>query len=52
MPIVIKIENLEKTYKQVQAVNRVNLSIDKGDIFGLPGPNSAGKTTLLKRNDK
>ena len=34
--------------KEVTAVDRVNLAIEKGELFGLLGPNGAGKTTLIK----
>jgi len=32
----------------IKAVDRVNIKIEKGEIFGLLGPNGAGKTTLIK----
>lgn len=40
--------NLTKRYQQRTVVNRVNLEIDKGQIFGLLGPNAAGKTTVIR----
>lgn len=43
----IEINVLTKQYGELAAVDRVNLSIAKGEIFGLLGPNGAGKTTLL-----
>ncbi len=43
----IKITNLTKKYDRLVAVNRISLSIRKGEIFGLLGPNGAGKTTTL-----
>ena len=51
---VIKTEDLSKTFvpglgfKKVTALEKINLSIEKGEIFGYIGPNGAGKTTTLK----
>ncbi|MEO7431296.1 MAG: ABC transporter ATP-binding protein [Dokdonella sp.] len=48
MPPIISIRNLEKTYKSgFQALKRVDLDIQRGEIFALLGPNGAGKTTLI-----
>ncbi len=49
----ITIENLVKEYnlkegKSLKAVNNVNLSIDKGDIYGIMGLSGAGKSTLIR----
>ncbi len=44
----IKICNLSKNYKDIQALNQVNLELQKGKIYGLLGRNGAGKSTLLK----
>jgi len=45
---VIEVQNLTKTYGDVTAVNRVTLSVRKGELFGLLGPNGSGKTTMIK----
>ncbi len=45
---VIKIENLTKKYKDVVAVDNLNLTIQKGELFSLLGVNGAGKTTAIK----
>ena len=44
----IKIINLRKEYKDVIAVNDINLEIKEGELFALLGVNGAGKTTLIK----
>ena len=44
----IKTNNLCKYYKEVKAVNNVNLEIKEGELFALLGINGAGKTTLIK----
>ena len=48
MPPIIAVETLSKTYASgFQALRRVDLAIEKGEIFALLGPNGAGKTTLI-----
>lgn len=44
---VVKIENLVKRYKELVALDHLNLEIGKGEIFGLLGPNGSGKTTAI-----
>ena len=44
----IKTKDLCKSYKDIDAVNNMNLSIKEGELFGLLGVNGAGKTTLIK----
>ncbi len=44
---IVKIENLVKRYKELIALDHFNLEIDKGEIFGLLGPNGSGKTTTI-----
>ncbi len=44
----IKTEALRKEYKDVVAVDGLDLSIDQGELFSLLGVNGAGKTTTLK----
>jgi ABC-type multidrug transport system ATPase subunit len=46
--IPIKITNLLKSYGKVQALKSVSLTINEGDLFGLIGPDGAGKTTLIR----
>jgi len=45
---MIAICDLTKTYGTVRAVDRLSLTIGRGEVFGLLGPNGAGKTTTLK----
>ncbi len=45
---MIQIKDLTKTYRDLTAVRGLNLSIEKGDVFGFIGPNGAGKTTTIK----
>ena len=44
----IRIDNLTKKYKDVVAVNTLNLSVHKGELLSLLGVNGAGKTTTIK----
>ncbi len=44
---VVQAQALTKRYGSVTAVDRLDLTIDKGDVFGLLGPNGAGKTTTI-----
>lgn len=45
---VIKIENLKRSYGDIIAVNGVSYSVAKGEMFGLVGPDGAGKTTTIR----
>jgi len=44
---VIELKGLTKTYGDQYAVNRLDLTIERGEVFGLLGPNGAGKTTTI-----
>ncbi len=42
------VENIHKRYGKAEALRDVSLSVEKGEIFGLIGPDGAGKTTLFR----
>lgn len=44
----IKIKNLTKTYGKARGIDNIDLTINKGEIFGFIGPNGAGKSTTIK----
>lgn len=48
MSAVVKLENLTKKYEETIALNNIQVSIEKGKVYGLIGRNGAGKTTMLK----
>ena len=45
---MIELLDLDKSYDDIKAVNRVSLSIMDGEVFGLVGTNGAGKSTILR----
>ncbi len=48
MKTILKVEALNKWYKNLHAVNHLNLHVVEGQIFGMIGPNGAGKTTSIE----
>jgi ABC-2 type transport system ATP-binding protein len=48
MSAAVLIENLQKSYGNVQAVKDISFTVQPGEIFGLLGPNGAGKTTTIR----
>lgn len=46
--MIIEIKSLTKDFKDLRAVNNLNLSVFKGDVFGFLGPNGAGKSTTIR----
>ena len=48
MKILIKFENLTKSYGSFVAVSNLNMEIKRGEVIGFLGPNGAGKTTTMK----
>ena len=45
---MIAVHNISKRYSKVQALSEISFSVGKGEIFGLIGPDGAGKTTLFR----
>ena len=45
---MVKVENISKAFKKVQALNDVSFHAEKGELFGIIGPDGAGKTTLFR----
>lgn len=48
MEEVLHIENMTKLYKNGRGVKNITLSVNRGDVVGLLGPNGSGKTTTMK----
>jgi ABC-2 type transport system ATP-binding protein len=48
MNIAVKIENLSITFGEIKAVNDISFNVEKGEMFGLVGPDGAGKTTTIR----
>src|SRR6185312_559558 len=44
---ILTVENLSKTYGNIQALKNVSFSVPEGTVFGILGPNGSGKTTTL-----
>ena len=46
--VVLELKDIKKNYGRHQVLKGVNMTVNKGDIYGLVGKNGAGKTTLFK----
>jgi ABC-2 type transport system ATP-binding protein len=46
--IAIDVRDLRKDFRQVKAVDGVTMTIPRGEVFGLVGPDGAGKSTLIR----
>jgi ABC-type multidrug transport system ATPase subunit len=44
----IATENLTRRFGKLTAVDRVNFTVERGEVFGFLGPNGSGKTTVIK----
>ncbi len=47
-PVVLSTHGLTKDFKKLRAVDQLDLSVCRGDVFGFLGPNGAGKTTTIR----
>ncbi len=45
---MILINNISKSYDDIQALKNISLKVNEGELFGLIGPDGAGKTTLMR----
>ena len=45
---MIRIENISKRFKKLQALNNISALLNEGQVVSLIGPNGSGKTTLIK----
>ena len=48
MQSTIQIHELKKSYKDIEAVKGISFEVGKGEMFGLVGPDGAGKTTTIR----
>jgi ABC-type multidrug transport system ATPase subunit len=44
----ISVQNISKSYKNIQALQNITFEVQEGELFGLIGPDGAGKTTLFR----
>jgi len=44
---ILQVNNLTKYYGKIRAIDNLSLSVKKGDVYGILGPNGSGKTTTL-----
>ena len=47
METILSIEGVSKSYKKIKALKNLSLTIPKGSVFGILGPNGSGKTTMM-----
>ena len=48
MDIAVKIDKLSKSFGDIKAVDDVSFNVEEGEMFGLVGPDGAGKTTTIR----
>jgi ABC-2 type transport system ATP-binding protein len=44
----IKVQNISKSYQQLKAVDAISFEVNEGELFGLIGPDGAGKTSIFR----
>ena len=44
----IEVQHISKSYSKVKALSDISFSVEKGEVFGLIGPDGAGKTTMFR----
>ena len=45
---IVSVRNLKKSYGKVQAIRNLSFDVNEGEIYGIIGPDGAGKTTLFR----
>ncbi|MCE9501497.1 MAG: ATP-binding cassette domain-containing protein, partial [Leptospira sp.] len=45
---ILQLKSLSHSFDSVHALNNVSFSVNKGEMFGLVGPDGSGKTTLIR----
>jgi ABC-type multidrug transport system ATPase subunit len=48
IPAAVSVQNIKKTYGKTEALKDLSFEVEKGELFGLIGPDGAGKTTLFR----
>lgn len=47
-PIIVKLTNVCRRFKELEAVSNISIEIKSGELFGIVGPDGAGKTTMVR----